>query len=143
MLVWGNIAIAVGMAWHYWLPINKSLWTSSYSVFMAGMALVCLGISYYLIDVKGLTKGTKPFIVYGMNAITVFVLSGLVAKTMYLIQWTNASGKTVTLKTWIVDTFFMSWLSPINGSLAFALSFIFVSYLAMWWLYKKNIFIKV
>ena len=55
MLVWGNIAIAVGMAWHYWLPINKSLWTSSYSVFMAGMALVCLGISYYLIDVKPCT----------------------------------------------------------------------------------------
>ncbi len=143
MLVAGNIAIAVGMAWDAVLPINKSLWTSSYSVFMAGMAAVCLGISYYLIDVKGWRKGIQPFIVYGMNAITVFVLSGLVAKTLYLVKWDTASGATQTLKGWIVDTLFNSWLSPINASLGFALVFIFVSYLAMLWLYKKNIFIKI
>lgn len=143
MLIWGNIAIAAGLAWSNWLPINKSLWTSSYSVFMAGMAMVCLAISYYLIDVKGWQKGVKPFVVYGMNAITVFVLSGLVAKSMYLIKWTTTDGSGQTLKGWIYDTFLASWLSPINASLAFALIFVFVSYLAMLYMYKKNIFLKV
>lgn len=143
MLIWGNIAIAVGMAWDHWMPINKSLWTSSYSVFMAGMAMVCLGISYYLIDVKGWQKGIKPFIVYGMNAITVFVLSGLVAKLMYLITWTKADGSEISVKGWIYETFLASWLNPVNASLAFALGFIFISYLAMLFLYKKKIFLKV
>ena len=143
MLIWGNLLIVAGMFWNYVLPINKSLWTSSYAVFMSGMAMVFLGISYYLIDVKKQQKFTRPFIVYGMNAITVFVLSGVAAKILYLIKWNNAAGETISLKGWIMDVFFMSWLSPINASLAFALTFVFVSYLAMFFLYKKNIFLKV
>ncbi|KAA3614792.1 MAG: DUF5009 domain-containing protein [Calditrichaeota bacterium] len=142
MLVAGNIAIAIGLIWSQWLPINKSLWTSSYAVFMSGMAMVVLGISYFLIDVKGWTKGIKPFRVYGMNAITVFVLSGVVAKTLYLIKWQSTDG-VISLKGWIMNIFFLPWLSPINASLAFALCFIFVSYMAMYFLYRKNIFIKV
>lgn len=142
LFLFGNIAIAIGLAWQNWLPINKSLWTSSYAVFMSGMALVMLGISYYLIDVKGWQKGIKPFRVYGMNAITVFVLSGLVGRLLYLIKWQSESGL-LTLKGWLMNIFFLSWLSPINASLAYALSFIFISYWAMYFLYKKNIFIKV
>jgi len=52
MLVYGNIVMAIGLTWHHWLPINKSLWTSSYAFFMSGMAMVVLGISYYLIDFR-------------------------------------------------------------------------------------------
>jgi predicted acyltransferase len=142
MLIAGNIAIGIGMAWSHWLPINKNIWTSSYAVFMSGMALVVLGISYYVIDVKGWQKGIKPFRVYGMNAITVFVLSGVVGRLLYLIKWQSADG-VITLKGWLMQVFFDSWLSPINASLAYALTFIFISYLAMYFLYKKNIFIKV
>ncbi len=142
LLVCGNIAIATGLAWSYYLPINKSLWTSSYTVFMSGISMVMLGIAYYLIDIKGWRKGIKPFRVYGMNAITVFVLSGIVGRLLYLIKWQSADG-TITLKEWLMNTFFLPLLSPINASLAFALSFVFISYLAMYWLYRKNIFIKV
>lgn len=142
MLVAGNIAIAVGMIWHHWLPINKSLWTSSYALFMSGMALVFLGMSYYLIDVKGWRKGIQPFCVYGMNAITVFVLSGIVGRLLYLIKW-ESTGQLVTLKEWLMNHLFLSWLNPINASLAYALSFVFISYLAMYFLYKKQIFIRI
>ncbi len=142
MFLAGNIMIGVGMAWSHWLPINKSLWTSSYTVLMSGMAMVILGISYYLIDIKDWQKGINPFRVYGMNAITVFVLSGLVGKSLYLIKWQSGS-EFITLKGWLMNIFFLSWLSPINASLIYALCFIFVSYLAMYFLYRKNIFIKV
>jgi len=142
MLIYGSAAIAAGTLWHYWLPINKSLWTSSYALFMSGMAMVVLGLSYYLIDIKGWRKGTRPFCVYGMNAITVFVLSGIVGRLLYLIKW--PSGETViSLKEWVLNSFFLPWLSPVNASLAYALCFVFISYLAMYYLYKKQIFIKV
>lgn len=142
MLIFGNVAIAIGIAWHHWLPINKSLWTSSYTLFTGGMAMVVLGISYYLVDIRGWKKGVEPFRVYGMNAIAVFVLSGVVARLLNLIKWSSA-GDTITLKRWLMDAFFNTWLSPINASLAYALCFVFISYVAMYVLYRKRIFIKI
>jgi len=142
MFVGGGIAIAIGYTWSLWLPINKSLWTSSYALFMSGMAMVVLGVSYYLIDIKGWRRGVKPFCVYGMNAITVFVLSGIVGRLLYLIKWPSGA-EVITLKEWVVNTLFLPWLSPVNASLGYALCFVFVSYLAMYYLYKKQIFIKV
>lgn len=142
MLIYGNIAMATGLAWHHWLPINKSLWTSSYALFMSGMAMVVLGISYYLIDIKHWQKGTGPFRVYGMNAITVFVLSGVVGRLLYLIRWPSGD-EILTLKGWLMNTFFLSWLSPVNASLTYAICFVLISYLAMYYLYIKHIFIKI
>jgi predicted acyltransferase len=142
MLIYGATAIAIGWIWHYYLPINKSLWTSSYALFMSGMAMMVLGISYYLIDIKGWQIGTKPFRIYGMNAITVYVLSGVVARLLYQIKW-QSGDDVITLKTWLMNTLFLPWLSPINASLAFALCFVFISYLSMYYLFKKQIFIKL
>ncbi len=142
MLAIGGIAIAIGCVWSYWLPINKNLWTSSYALFMSGMAMVVLGVCYYLIDIRGWRRGIKPFCVYGMNAITVFVLSGIVGRLLYLVKWPSGED-VITLKEWLVNTPFMPWLSPLNASLAYALCFVFISYLAMYYLYKKQIFIKV
>jgi predicted acyltransferase len=133
----------VGLIWSIWLPINKSIWTSSYSVFTAGLAMIVFGISYYIIDVKNWQKGIKPFVIYGMNAITVFVVSGLFAKSIALISWSTAEGKVISLKSWIFNTFFQSWLSPINASLAFAIVFIAIFYVLVYVMYQKKIFIKV
>lgn len=142
MFVGGTIAIAIGYTWSHWLPINKNLWTSSYALFMSGMAMMALGVSYYLIDIKGWRRGVKPFCVYGMNAITVFVLSGIVGRLLYEIKWPSGEA-VITLKQWLVSTFFLPWLSPVNASLAYALCFVFISYLAMYYLYIKQLFIKV
>jgi len=142
LLACGIAAVALGAAWHQWLPINKNLWTSSYALFMSGMAMVFLAVSHYLIDVRGWRRGTGPFRVYGMNAITVFVLSGVVGRLLYLVKW-DAAGGPVTLKEWLYETIFLSWLSPVNASLGYALTFVFLSYLAMYYLYRKQIFIKI
>lgn len=142
MLSWGIAAIVIGAAWHHWLPINKNLWTSSYALFTSGMAVVFLAVCHYLIDVKGWRRGTGPLRVYGMNAITVFVLSGIVGRLLYLVKWPSGSDM-LTLKEWLFNSFFLSWLSPLNASLAYALSFVFLTYLAMYYLYRKQIFIKI
>ena len=73
----GNLLLFAGVVMDVWLPINKKLWTSSYSVFMAGMAMNCFAVCYWLVDVQGWRKWAKPFAIYGMNAIAVFMLAGL------------------------------------------------------------------
>lgn len=143
MLAVGVVAITVGMAWHHWLPINKNIWTSSYTVFMAGMALAFLGLCYYLVDIKKWQWGSKPFIVYGMNAITVFVASGLIAKFLIFVKWENVEGKMISLKGWLMSMFYNSWLAPKDASLLFAISMVGVTWLIAWWMYKKKIFLKV
>src|SRR5207249_6671202 len=63
MFVAGFACMIVGWCWNPWFPINKSLWTSSYVFFTAGLALEFLALCYWLIDIKGYKKWTKPFVI--------------------------------------------------------------------------------
>jgi len=139
----GNIALMTGIVWDMYFPMNKSLWTSSYVVFTAGMALNVFGMCYWLADVKQITWWTKPFVVYGMNAITVFVLSGVVAVMLARINWINDLGDKVSVKSFLYNTLFTPFLTPINASLAWALFYVLFWLGIMWILYKKKIFLKV
>jgi predicted acyltransferase len=143
MFVAGNFFLLLGAILDIWMPINKGLWTGSYVVFMGGWALVCLAMFYWLIDVKGYTKWATPFVIYGMNAITVFVLSGLVAKSMGLIRWTQADGTAISLQRYLYTNLFAPLASPMNASLLWAVCFITVMFCVVWFMWKKKWFLKV
>jgi len=143
LFVWGTIISAVGYFFGYLFPINKNLWTSSYVVLTAGLALLSLAVIYYFVDIQGKDRWAGPFYVFGTNAIAVFVLSGLVAKLMYKIRWTGADGATVTVKGWLYSHFFASWLPDYWVSLAWAVATIVFWWAAMRVLYKRRIFIKI
>lgn len=143
MFFWANVLLAAGYVWSGFFPLNKSLWTSSYVLYTGGLALHFLTMCYWIIDVLGYKKWAKPFTVYGMNAITVFFLSGIIGRIMYMIKLTNSAGVEVNLKTYLFDSIFLSIFDPINASLAWALTYIFIWLGLMWILYAKKIFIKV
>ncbi len=143
LLAAGGAATALGALWQILLPINKSLWTSSYSVFMAGLALLTLSAIYWVVDVRGKKRWAQPALVFGMNAIAAFVLAGITARLLYLIKVTGADGNAMTLKAWIYDTLFLSWLGGRNASLAYAIAFIIFIWLCMLPVYKKKIFIRM
>ncbi|AMM52782.1 N-acetylglucosamine related transporter, NagX [Rufibacter sp. DG15C] len=142
LMVWGVICVCLGLVWDLHFPINKSLWTSSYVLYTSGLAMLGLGLCYWLIDVKGYRRFTTPFLVYGVNAITVFFLSGLIPRIMGMIKIDTANGE-VDSKTWLYESFYTPFLSPINASLAWALTWIAFWMLILWVMYKKNIIIKV
>ncbi len=138
MFVLGWAGMLAGWTWGIWFPINKNIWTSSYVLFTAGAALNCLGLCYWLIDCQGWKRWAKPAVVFGMNAIAVYVISGVVTDLTIVLKVGS-----VPLKQWIYEALFASWASPYNASLAFALA-----YVAFWWLvmslfYRKGWFIKV
>jgi predicted acyltransferase len=123
---------------HPWLPINKSLWTSSFAIFMAGMAMVCFGALFWLIDVKGWRIFTKPFAIYGVNAITVYLLSGLIARVLGLVQ-TNGSS---SLKNAIFQTVFAPLASPMNASLLYAIANVLALFGVAWFMYRRQWFVR-
>lgn len=140
----GVVLVALGWAWDFFFPINKSLWTSSYVVFMAGQALCFLGFCYWLIDIKGYQKWTKPFVIFGVNALALFVGSGVMARLLGLIKVGEVvDGNRLSLQQIIFNNIFLQLASPINASLIYAICFILVWLFLMWLLYRKRIFIKV
>lgn len=143
IFVFGNLLVLIGMFWEPLFPINKSLWTSSYVVYTSGLALIFFAMCYWLVDIKKIDWWTKPFVVYGLNAITVFFLSGIFARSLTLIKWADELGNEITLRSYLYETFFTPYFSPINASLAWAISFILFWLGLMWILYYKKIFIKV
>jgi predicted acyltransferase len=143
MFVAGAAGIVAGWAWNFWFPVNKALWTSSYVLLTAGMALELLACCFWLIDMKGYRAWAKPFVVFGSNALAVFFLTGLFAKLLGLIKLSGADGKDVALQTVIYRNLFATWAAPVNASLAFALCFVLLWLGLMWILYRRGIFIKV
>lgn len=143
MFTFGVALVAVGWAWHLLFPINKPLWTSSYVVFTAGMALCLLAFCYFLVDIKGYKTWTKPFVIFGVNALALFVFSGLLARILGVIKFADAEGKQIALQKIIFDNVFAPLASPINASLMYALSYILLWLFLMWILYRNKIYIKV
>jgi predicted acyltransferase len=142
LFAWGAVLVSAGYVWDWFFPINKPIWTSSYAVFTGGQAMIALALCYWVIDIKGKKGWTQPFLVYGMNAITVFFLSGILARSLNIIQIPSADGS-ISLQRVIFETFFLSWASEINASLAYAITWILLWYLILWWMYARRLFIKV
>jgi predicted acyltransferase len=139
MFVIGAICVAIGWAWNAFFPINKALWTSSYVLFTGGLALQFLAFCYWLIDIKGYCRWAKPFEVFGLNAIVLYVVADLIAVLLGVIK----VGGGDSLGGWIYDRVFASWASPVNASLAFAICFVLVCLGLMWILYRRRIFLKI
>jgi predicted acyltransferase len=131
--------LVVGYIWSIWFPLNKAIWSSSYVLVTSGWATLILAIIYYLQDVKQIKFGAI-FKYVGMNAITIFFLSGFIAKTFYLTK----VGENSRIHSWLYNTFFTyDFLSNKFSSLLYALVVItFYLWLANI-LYRKKIFIKV
>ena len=143
LLLWGCVATIAGLVFDRWFPINKNLWTSSYVLFTAGVALLLLAAIYYLVDMKHREAWARPFSVFGTNAIVAFFASTLLAKIAILTKLRAAGGEPVSLQAWLYGHLFASWLPDYVASLAWALA-----YVALWWglmtvLYRRRIFLKV
>jgi predicted acyltransferase len=143
MFVAGTIALVLGEAMSARFPINKNLWTSSYVVFTTGMALNCLGMCYWLIDIEGCTRWAKPFVVYGTNPILAYLLSSFMGKVMVLWRVARPDGTKVIVRRYIFETCFLPLASPINASLLYAVAYVLLWLGAMAVLYRRRIFIKI
>jgi predicted acyltransferase len=143
LTVVGIIILFAGQLLSVAEPINKQLWTTSYVVAMAGMAILVWVFSSWLIDVKGWKAWAKPAIVFGSNPLIVFVGSGILGRFMYMIKWKNDVGDWVTIKGAIYNGLMVPLFGNLNGSLAYAITFILFWLVILWVLYEKKIFWKI
>lgn len=135
----GNLLLLLGVSWNIVFPINKNLWTSSYVLFTSGIALHALALSYWLMDMKGYRKFTKPLLAFGSNAISAYILSELIEACFNLIM----VSKDISVKMWVFENVYASWLGPVAASHVMAMSFVLLIYIPIYWMYNKRIIVKI
>ena len=120
----GALLARLGVFWGESFPINKSLWTSSFVLLTGGLASALFGLCYLVADVWRYRGWTRPFVVYGGNAIFVYVASSLVARTLGVVK---VGG--VSLQQHAFEALLAGWLPVHAASLVWALMTV-----AFWWL---------
>ncbi len=134
MFLFGFICIVGGYTWDLFFPINKNLWTSSYVLFTSGWALMAFAAAILVVDVLGYQKATKFGVIYGSNAITIFVLAGILP---VLLQ------RVLGVQSGFFNGLVNMGLAPKFVSFLWAILYALLCYIPAYILYKKKIFIKV
>jgi predicted acyltransferase len=133
MFVAGNLLIALGLVCDIWLPINKKIWTSSFSIFMAGFDFAMLAICVWWIDGLGHKRASRPLVIMGMNAIAVYMVSELLDGALV----------TISAHDWLYRSLFAPLASPINASLLYAVAYTLLMYLLAYGMYRRGWFLRV
>lgn len=151
LFVAGAVFLFAGYVWDFSFPINKKIWTSSYVIYTTGLAMVILGVMIYVIELKGRHGWLDKFFnVFGKNPLFIFILSAFIPRFTGLIripEGVDASGNMdySTPLQW----FYLHVCKPVfpnnleNGSLLYALVWITVMWLIVYWMDKRKIYVKV
>lgn len=143
LLLGGAVLMVIGYGWSFVLPLNKELWTSSYAVWTAGIATLALGLSQWAFDVMGWRRLGHPLQVYGVNALLVFVGSGLLGRITGTLWTVTVDGKVVAVKEWFFRTCLLPIGDPKFASLLFAVLWILGWYVVLAQLFRRGIVWKV
>ncbi|MEP7373382.1 MAG: DUF5009 domain-containing protein [Chitinophagaceae bacterium] len=150
LFVTGVAMLVTGYCWDMVFPINKKIWTSSFTIYTSGLATITIATMIYMIEFKNIKGGlTKFFDVFGKNALFVFALSAFLPRGLALIRFENGlneKGEMTWYNPW-------NWLyqkvlinipgDPRIGSLLYALCIITFMWVICYWMDKKKIYVKV
>lgn len=124
-------AVVTGVAaalWSIWFPVIKNLWTSTFVLAAASYSLAVFAIFYYIIDVKGWRKGVIFFQVVGMNSITIYLAQAFIDFQK-------------------IGNFFLSGVAElvpeVFGAVILRIGYFTAAWLMLYFMYKKNVFLKV
>jgi predicted acyltransferase len=146
MFAAGACLMFAGTVLDYIVPINKNMWTSSYAVFMAGLALVVFALCYWLIDVRGMHRArtwTTPFEIYGQNPIVLYALSELLAEIFWMVNVPLDGGTSVSLQGWYYQHVFLPVGDPMVASFLHSVAFVLLFFGIAWGMNKMGLFVRL
>ncbi|MBF0131386.1 MAG: DUF5009 domain-containing protein [Magnetococcales bacterium] len=128
----GIFLIGSGLLWDHWLPINKGLWTSSYVLLMAGLALVMFAGCFGLVDIRGWQRWTRPWVTLGTDTLLLYFISGLIGRSIHLYKVVDVNNQLVSFKTFYFRHLFLPFFDPWMASFLHAVAFVFLMYVIAW-----------
>lgn len=142
----GLVLVILGLIWNIVFPINKSLWTSSYVLYTAGLATLSLTFLYYIIEIADYKKWTKLFLIWGVNPMIVFFFSGIIPRvlTMIKVEHPEIPNEPLGFQSYFYNYGIVPLFeNPMNASLAYALIYALFWSFILWILYKNKLIFKV
>jgi len=140
--------LATGYLWSVWFPLNKKMWTSSYVLVAAGWSLLLFALAYWAVEQRGWGKSgwskrlLWPWLVFGSNAIVVYIISDLMEGALGLFPFT-VGGHRYDVLSYLYERVFVPIGDPGWRALAYSLFYTIVCFLPAWVLYRRKIFVKV
>lgn len=138
----GLLLAAVGIVLGEFVPINKPLWTPSYVVLTGGLAMACLSVCLWWVDVKRLRGKTRPFELIGLNAIVIFVGAGLMSRLNGMIR-VGGGGEAPRAKAWVFGVLTDFGAPAAAASLGMALVFVIFWLGVAWAMGKRGWIVRV
>ena len=136
----GVVLMVCGYCWSWFFPFNKSIWSSSYVLFTSGLGFLILASLIWVIDeLKYSNMFTKIGVIFGMNAITAYVLHGILNIPLYSIS----IGKNESIQSFFMDSIILTGLAPEFVSLIWALLYTSLCFVPIWILFRRKVFIKI
>ncbi len=126
LLLLGLICQWVGIC-----PIVKRVWTSSYTLYSGGWVILILAGFYALMEWRGWQRWAFPLVVVGMNSIAVYVMSWTMSD-FFGDALERHFGRVISL---LAAPTFQPMLQ------GFCIMLIF--WLALFWMYRRKIFIRI
>ncbi len=139
ILPMGLSFLLLGWVWQFIFPLNKNLWTSSFVLVTGGTAvLILIGITW-MMDIRKFTLGTKPFMIFGTNAIASYMLSFVFLYVVFVPFFKEGKTLNSLTNTFLLDV----GLSPNFASLVWALLYTALCFIPIRYMYRRKIFLKV
>ncbi len=129
LLIAAAACFVAGIVWSFLsCPIVKKLWSPSWTLYSGGYVIAALALFYWIIDVKKWKAWVFPFVVVGLNPLTMYYL-GQVCKS-FTVR---------TLKTHLPDV----WFTGAFGPVVEALLVVAVFWLILWWMFRNKVFVRM
>jgi len=138
----GLVFLLLGWLWSYSFPINKNLWTSSYVLWTSGIALLVFAGCFLMSDIWAYRAWAMPLKIFGVNALFAYMFHVLLLKTQAKITFPMNGGTMGNFKIGLTQYLFGGF-NPQNAALLYALGFLLLNFLVVYYLYRREIFIKI
>ncbi|NDW10366.1 DUF5009 domain-containing protein [Dysgonomonas sp. 520] len=142
LFIIGTILTFAGFLLSYGCPINKKIWSPTYTLVTCGLAATLLALLIWIIDIKGYKKWSVFFESFGVNPLFIYVAAGVFAILLMNITFTYDT-QLITLKGFIYTICLQPLFGDYFGSLVYALLFVGFNWMIGNILYKKQIYIKI
>ncbi|TMU50707.1 acyltransferase family protein [Flagellimonas algicola] len=142
IFIFGIFSMGLGWAFSYGFPIIKKLWTSTFVLHTAGIAALCFAMSYWFLDVKNWNKWTKPFLAFGVNALAAYFIAALLGR-LTSSPFIGYKGVQISPREWFYNEVLKVLFNGYNASFAYSILNTTLIFMLIWYLYKRNIIIKV
>jgi predicted acyltransferase len=150
LFVTGCLLLFTGICWDMVFPVNKKIWTSSFTIYTTGLAMLVLSMLIYVIEFKN-SKGiwSRFFDVFGKNALFIFAMSVIIPRSLALIRIAEINDKGEHVFISPLMWYYGHVCKPIIpsdprlGSFLYAVSFLAMMWFLSWLLDKRKIYIRV